>query len=391
MKSTLCAVIVAGAVFGCGLTESSKAAGLDELPADVQQRLYAKETLDPQQPVGPSAYRDWKPKNGPPWTIGYASSYAGNTWRVMAMERLQNVLLPKWKKLGLIKNVIITQSDLKDSAQIQQIRQLVDQNVDAIILCCSNPTALNRAVTYAFDKGVPVFSFTGYLTSPYAINSSTNYQLGGYLVGKAMAEQLHGQGNVLLVEGIQGTSGSDSQDRGMKDGLADSPGIKIVGEVTGMWTDQIAQTEVRRWLNSHSVHLDGVVAQSADELGVLWAIQQSGRKMMPISFGGETGALCYWRKHPDLINAAYQLWPPGDDIELAWNIMMRTLEGQGPKIQSVLVDPVKFTFDDVKARLAETCDENSNKWENVGVENWGGNAYLDQFFLRPADPEAFKP
>ena len=113
--------------------------------------------------------------------------------------------------------------------------------------------------------------------------------------------------------------------------------------------------------------------------------------MMPISFGGETGALCYWRKHPDLINAAYQLWPPGDDIELAWNIMMRTLEGQGPKIQSVLVDPVKFTFDDVKARLAETCDENSNKWENVGVENWGGNAYLDQFFLRPADPEAFKP
>ncbi len=70
--------------------------------------------------------------------------------------------------------------------------------------------------------------------------------------------------------------------------------------------------------------------------------------------------------------------------------MMRTLEGQGPKIQSVLVNSVKFTFDDIKKRLPENCDENSDKWVNVGTENWGGRAYLDQFFLHPADPEHYK-
>jgi len=37
-------------------------AGLDEIPPDVAQRLYSKELLDPAQPIGPSAYRDWKPK-----------------------------------------------------------------------------------------------------------------------------------------------------------------------------------------------------------------------------------------------------------------------------------------------------------------------------------------
>jgi ribose transport system substrate-binding protein len=372
------------------LSGAAVAAGVDELPQDVQQRLYNKAMLDPQQPIGPSAYRDWKAKRSPPWTIGYASSYAGNTWRAMVMDRLEKEILPKWKALGLVKDVIVTQSNLKDSVQIQQIRQLVDQGVDAIIVCCSNPTALNQSVKYAYDKGVPVFSFTGYLTSPYAVNSSNNYQLGGYQVGSALADQLGGKGNVLVVEGIPGTSGSDSQDRGMKAGLAAHPGIKIVGDVAGMWTDQIGQAELQKWLATHPGQLDGIVVQSAAELGVLRALQQSGRKMVPVTIGGETGALCYWRKNPDYLKESYQLWPPGDDFELIWNIMMRTLEGQGPKAQSVLVDSVKFTYDDVKGRMGDNCDQNSDKWENVGIDKWGG-AGLDQFFLHPADPEKYKP
>ena len=202
--------------------------------------------LDPAQPIGPSAYRNFKAKHPPPWTIGYASSYAGNTWRANAMQELQKDIIPKWKKLGLIKKVIITQSNLKDSTQIQQMRQLVNQGVDALFVCCSNPTALNQTVKYAYNKGVPTFSFTGYLTSPYSVNSSVNYQLAGFEIGKAMAEELGGKGNVLIVEGIPGTSASDSQDRGVKAGLATAPGIKIVGDVAGMWTDQIAQGEVQK-------------------------------------------------------------------------------------------------------------------------------------------------
>lgn len=367
------------------------AAGLDELPKDVVDRLYNQEMLDPQQPIEPSAYRDWKAPHPPPWKIGYASSYAGNTWRAMVMDRLQNEIIPKWKKLGLLSEVLVTQSNLKDSVQIQQMRQLVDQGVDAIIVCCSNPTALNQTVKYAYDKGVPVFSFTGYLTSPYAVNSSNNYQLGGFQAASALAEQLGGEGNILVVEGIPGTSGSDSQDRGMKAGLAAYPGIKMVGDVAGMWTDQIGQAEVQKWLATHPGKLDGVVVQSAAELGVLRALQQSGRPMVPVAIGGETGALCYWRKNPDYLKEAYQLWPPGDDFELIWNIMMRTLQGQGPKVQSILVDSVRFDFDDLKEIMGEDCDENSDRWENVGIERWGGKKYLDNFFLHPADPEMYKP
>ncbi len=367
------------------------AAGLDDIDQGVRARLYNPEMIDPAQPVEASIYADFKAKNPPPWTIGYASSYAGNTWRAGAMAELQDVIIPRWKELGLIKEVIVTQSNLKDATQIQQMRQLVDQGVDAIIVCCSNPTALNQTVKYAYDKGVPTFSLTGYLTSPYAVNSSVNYQKAGYEIGKWMANELNGSGNVLVVEGIPGTSASDSQDRGVKAGLATADDIKVVGSIAGMWTDQVAQGEVQKWLATHPGKLDGIVVQSAAEMGVLRALAQSGRSNVPVSIGGELGALCYWRNHPDYISGAIQTWPPQDEMELIWDIMMRTLQGQGPKIQSILVDPVTITFDDLTKIMGTDCNPASADWLAVGKDRWGSKAYLDDFFLRPADPAAYKP
>jgi ribose transport system substrate-binding protein len=104
------------------------------------------------------------------------------------------------------------------------------------------------------------------------------------------------------------------------------------------------------------------------------------------------GALCYLRKNPGYINTSFQVWPPADEIQLIWNIMMRTLQGQGPKIQSILVDPVRMTQADVEAAVPADCKEDSSDWLKVGPDRWGASsAYLDNFFLKPADPRAYKP
>ncbi|NBX35425.1 hypothetical protein EBR16_08740, partial [bacterium] len=162
---------------------------------------------------------------------------------------------------GMRRKVAEAGERLVDAPLSPQARQLVDQGVDAIIVCCSNPTALNQTVKYAYDKGVPTFSFTGYLTSPYAVNSSVNYQVAGKDLGLWLGNEIGKKGNVLVVQGIPGTSGSDSQDRGIKAGLATFPDVKIVGDVAGMWTDQVAQAEVQKWLSTNPGQLDGIVVQ----------------------------------------------------------------------------------------------------------------------------------
>ena len=179
----------------------------------------------------------------------------------------------------------------------------------------------------------------------------------------------------------------NSIDRGIKAGLAKYPDVKIVGDIAGMWTDQVAQSEVQKWLANHPGELDGIAVQSAAELGVLRALEQSGRKMIPVAIGGESGALCYWRHHPDYVSTALQSWPPADEMELTWNIMMRTLEGQGPKLESVLVDPVRLGPDDLKKDVGEDCSEASTAWFTVGMQRWAGTDYLNNFFTHPADPE----
>ena len=48
--------------------------------------------------------------------------------------------------------------------------------------------------------------------------------------------------------------------------------------------------------------------------------------------------------------------------------MIRTLQGQSPMIQSILVGPATKNFDEIKQILGEDCDRNSTGWDNPGMD-----------------------
>ena len=79
-------------LLSCGLFTIVMAGGLDELPSDIRDSVYNPKLMDPAHPRGESALREWKSERKPPWTVGYASTYAGNTWRKGAMGRLMDVI-----------------------------------------------------------------------------------------------------------------------------------------------------------------------------------------------------------------------------------------------------------------------------------------------------------
>ncbi|CUX68732.1 Ribose ABC transporter, substrate-binding protein [Agrobacterium genomosp. 5 str. CFBP 6626] len=375
--------MIAACAVACAIAGGAYADGVDQLPT-TEKKIY--EIVDPQIPLGVSAYKDFKPKKGPPWKIGYASSYAGNTWRAAALDAVMSDLLPRSQKAGLVSEVVVTQSDLKDAVQIQQMRKMVDDGVDAIIICCSNVTALNQTIEYAHKHGVPVFSFSGYVTSPYAINGAANHTQGGAAMADWLARSIGGKGNILMVSGIPGFASSDSFDKGAKEALKKYPDIKIVGTVAGKWTDQVAQVEVQKFLATNPAKIDGILSQGAQENGVLNAMLQSGRPMVPITLGGEASAACYWLKHPDWINSSFHIWPPRREMAQIWDVMLRTLEGQGPKVQTFLRPVLSFTIDDVKAALPADCDLNSTDFVEPKADGWFPATVANNYFERPADP-----
>ena len=121
------------------------------------QNSFDPDFMDPMQPLGESVYRNWKSDRPLPWTIGYASSYAGNLWRKGVMERLYGDYLPKMKEAGILNDIVVTQSNLKDAVQIQQMRQLVDQ-ASRMVEAVSQRGATSSA------KSTKVFSCRWYLT-----------------------------------------------------------------------------------------------------------------------------------------------------------------------------------------------------------------------------------
>jgi ribose transport system substrate-binding protein len=260
------------------------------------------------------------------------------------------------------------------------MRQLVDQGVDGLIVCCSNPVALNPTIEYAYGKGVPTASMTGFLTSEYAISTSVNYALGGYYIGTWLAETIGGEGNVIVMEGIPGASASDSQHAGMLRALGEYPDITVVAEIAHMWTPQIAQAELQKWLSANTTEVHGFAVQSSGESGALNALESSGRPMVPMALGGEIGAFCYWRNNPDFIDRAIYTWPPGDDAEFAMNVLLRTMQGQGLKMQSILVPPYEEDVETIQSFVPEDCDRNSSEFRTVGIENWASDDYLNNFF-----------
>lgn len=367
---------------------TAQADALKDLPAEVQQNY---QNLDTKVLVGPSMLNDFKPKNGPPWTIGFASSYAGNTWRVAAMDKLMKDLLPKAQKAGLVKDIIITQSDLKDAVQIQQIRQLVDQGVDIIFICCSNPTVLNQSIKYAYGKGVPVVSYDGFVTAPEALSVTPNFVDGGYQIAKAVIDKMGGKGNLLYVSGIPGLNVSDSFDEGVQKAVSESPSIKLIGTVHGKWTDQIAQVEVQKFLATHPDSVDGIVLQSPSAIGTIQALLQSGRPVPPIAIEGDAGAACYWRQHPEIADYGFYIWPPAAEMYFGWNVVLRVLQGQGPKIQSIVRPVMKYTIEENNAQVPADCKIDDQRWLEPKDEDWFPSSLADQVFSRPADPMTWKP
>ncbi len=346
------------------------------------------------QPIGKTDLEKFVASKPKPWTIGYASSYAGNTWRKEAMDRLMKDLLPEYQKAGLVKDVVVTQSNLDDATQIQQIRQLADQGVDAIIICCSSITALNEAIKYAWDKGIPTFSWSGYLTSPYSLNVSANYRQAGRDAASWMAEKIGGKGTVLNVVGIPGAASSDTYDAGVQEALKEYPDIKVVGNIAGKWTDPVAKSEVLKFLATNPGKIDGIITQSAQETGVLQAFLEAGQgPVPPMTLGGEGGAACYWLKHPDWVDQGFHVWPPGDEMQFAFESAIRTLEGQGPKVASLVRGTLPLTLDEVKAALPEgdKCDVNNQTWIQPGPKNWMPSSLLDQYFTNGHDPLTGSP
>lgn len=230
--------------------------------------------------------------------IALANSYAGNSWRQAMLRDWQSVGDEAVSRHLVAKAPSFTTTENSVTEQAQQIRNLVLQGVDAIVLDASSPTALNGVIKDACKAGIVVVAVDQIATESCAYRVSTDNRSMGVAEVDYLAKRLGGKGTLLEVRGMPGGSIDTQIHDGAMSELKKYPGLKIAGSVYGKWTQTVAQREVSTLLPTLP-KIDAVLTQGGDGYGTAQAFLAGDRPLPVIIMGNRQDEVAFWKKQSD--------------------------------------------------------------------------------------------
>ena len=192
--------------------------------------------------------------------IFLSMSYIGNDWQAEAANMVK--AMAAHKSMADKVDLQVQVAGPNAQRQIQQINAMVQAGAQAIVIFPISPTALNQVVKNACDKGVLVFAYDAEITEPCAYNVHIDQLEAGKVTAEWLAKKLNGKGNIVVITGVPGTSVDTQRTQAAKEVFAKYPGIKIIAESVGMWSQAVARTEMSKILATHNWdEIDGLWMQ----------------------------------------------------------------------------------------------------------------------------------
>ncbi len=180
------------------------------------------------------------------YKIFLSMSFIGNDWQAEAANMVK--AMAGHESLTDKVDLKVQVAGPNAQRQIQQINAMVQAGADAIVIFPISPTALNSVVKNACAKGVLVFAYDAEITEPCAYNISIDQPEAGRVTAEWLVKKLDGKGEIVVITGVPGTSVDNLRTKAAKEVFAKNPGIKIVAEAVGMWSQAVARTELSKIL-----------------------------------------------------------------------------------------------------------------------------------------------
>jgi ribose transport system substrate-binding protein len=251
--------------------------------------------------------------NKGPFTIGVSNGFISSEWRTQMIDDLQRVN-NEYKQEGLTEDLVIESADVDAQGQIQQMRNLINRGVDAIIVNPNDATALDQVIGQAEQAGIPVIAVDQEIGAPGVTNVVIDQGEWASMGAEWLVKELGGEGEVVVINGIAGHPANEARYDAVKEVFADNPGIEVVQETNADWDQATAQQEMSNILASQP-NIDGVWTQDGMARGVLQAVQAANPGEYPVISGeARSGYMRLWQEvrqeNPDF--ASYgPINPPG--------------------------------------------------------------------------------
>ncbi len=131
------------------------------------------------------------------------------------------------KELGVTLEVTDAQDDA--STQQNQLANAATQGVDAVIINPVDSEAAGAAVTPVLEAKIPVIAVDRSVEGKEVDSTvSSDNVAGGKQAAEALAKAIGEKGNVIVLQGVAGTSASRDRGAGFQEGIKQFPNIKVV-------------------------------------------------------------------------------------------------------------------------------------------------------------------
>jgi ribose transport system substrate-binding protein len=221
-----------------------------------------------------------------PYTIGISNSFIGNAWRTQ-MIQMAKAWAESPEVKPMIKELIVVSTGEDVEAQIAAMDNMIALGVDAIILNAATPTGFDAVIGRASEAGIIVVSFDNIVTAPEAVLVNEDQVEFGKVMAEDLVERIGGKGNVVMVNGVPGTSVDTDRNTGAKEVFSQYPDIKIIAELEGQWGSGVAQQVMADFLATQPT-IDGVWIQGGGP-GVIQAFDDAGYGLVPMAGEAENG------------------------------------------------------------------------------------------------------
>lgn len=186
------------------------------------------------------------------YRIGFAQCTGTENWKRATREGMQREL-----SLHPGTELIYRSANDNSELQVRQIKELLNQNIDILLVSPNEAKPLTSVVEEAYNRGIPVVVIDRKTNSDLysAFIGINNYELGR-MAGDYVAHVLKDTANIIEVMGLQGSTPTSDRQRGFEESIRQHPRIHIKTRVYGSWLqdkssaaflkikDQLAPTDV---------------------------------------------------------------------------------------------------------------------------------------------------
>ncbi len=300
------------------------------------------------------------------YKIGISNTVQGNGWR----EEMVCAMKAEALASGKVESLNIAHRNTDAAGQLEDIRNLIQAGVQAIVVNPANAEGINAAIKEATDAGIVVVAVDQAVTEPSAYILSNNQTEYAYLGAKWLFEQMGGKGAVVYMRGAAGAGADNDRDVGFKKAMAEYPDITIAQEVFTGWQQDQGKQQINDIIAA-GVPFQGIWTSGIDNV-IVDAMVESGAPLVPIVGADNAGFVGQLSSVEGLQGAA--VTNPGSVGGAGVALAIQILDGKMPAEKTVLVNPALWenVTEEGKAKLAAAANPNlSPEWPvSVSIDGW---------------------